>query len=305
MSNKKRSSKRKLKLPNRFNDHVMSNLSQKHQYSGGDVESKEIRVDNDDRVKEIRENSKEMEKSEIEGDGMENHESNDGIDTGKQNGLEEVGDDGEGMNKEVFGSGLNVQNADDQANKTSDASKENVGMNNNGINGTDFDMNNSAFGTKNNVGEGSGIKVSYASRLSDGLNANDNELFYVPTVLNENGEKMVVFEEEMVREGSEKWRFTICGYFVGCKMGINELRYNIRRMWGRFGLKDIVVHADGLCYFKFKTEEGMNQIIDQSPWFVNGKPLIVQKWDPDTIITKESPGKIPIWIRLLNIPLEA
>ncbi|GJR35850.1 RNA-directed DNA polymerase, eukaryota, reverse transcriptase zinc-binding domain protein [Tanacetum coccineum] len=169
-------------------DDLLLNGVKYPKYSGGDVESKEIRVDNDDRVKEIRENSKEMEKSEIEGDGMENHESNDGIDTGKQNGLEEVGDDGEGMNKEVFGSDLN------------------------------------------------------------------------------NGEKMVVFEEEMVREGSEKWRFTICGYFVGCKMGINELRYNVRRMWGRFGLKDIVVHADGLCYFKFKTEEGMNQIIDQSPW---------------------------------------
>nr|GEX67630.1 hypothetical protein [Tanacetum cinerariifolium] len=205
MSNKKIYLKRKLKLPNRFNDHVMSNLSQKHHYSSGDAESEEIRVDNDDRGEEI----------------------------GETNDLEEVGDDGEGLNKGVFGSDLNVQNADNQANKTSDVSRR--------------------------------MQVSYASRLSGGLNANDNELFYVPTVLNENGAKKVVFKEEMVREGN----------------------------------------ADGLCYFKFKTEEVMNQIIDQSSWLVNGKPLIVQKWDPDTIITKESPCKIPIWIRLLNIPLEA
>ncbi|GJV02633.1 RNA-directed DNA polymerase, eukaryota, reverse transcriptase zinc-binding domain protein [Tanacetum coccineum] len=41
------------------------------------------------------------------------------------------------------------------------------------------------------------------------------------------------------------------------------------------------------------------------PWLVNGKPLIVQKWDPEVVIVKESPCKIPIWIRLYNVPLEA
>ncbi|GKC41131.1 RNA-directed DNA polymerase, eukaryota, reverse transcriptase zinc-binding domain protein [Tanacetum coccineum] len=36
-------------------------------------------------------------------------------------------------------------------------------------------------------------------------------------------------------------------------------------MWGRYGLKDSVVDANGMCYFKFKSEEGMNSVIDQSP----------------------------------------
>ncbi|GKA80491.1 hypothetical protein Tco_0787183, partial [Tanacetum coccineum] len=80
-----------------------------------------------------------------------------------------------------------------------------------------------------------------------------------------NGEKVVIFDEELVKEGSEKWKYTVCGYFVGYRMGINELIYNIRRMWGKHGLKDSVVDADGMCYFKFKNEEGMNFVIDQSP----------------------------------------
>ncbi|GJS09807.1 RNA-directed DNA polymerase, eukaryota, reverse transcriptase zinc-binding domain protein [Tanacetum coccineum] len=131
-----------------------------------------------------------------------------------------------------------------------------------------------------------------------------DEVFYVSPSFNDKGEEVVLFDEELVKEGSEKWKFTICGYFVGCKMGVNELRYNIRRMWGRFGLKDIVVD-EGICYFKFRHEDGINSVIDQSPWLVNGKPLIVQKWDADTTIVKETPCKIPIWIRLSNIPLEA
>ncbi|GJS80157.1 RNA-directed DNA polymerase, eukaryota, reverse transcriptase zinc-binding domain protein [Tanacetum coccineum] len=132
---------------------------------------------------------------------------------------------------------------------------------------------------------------SYANKLPNDIQL--NEVFYVPPSFNDKGEEVVLFDEELVKEGSEKWKFTICGYFVGCKMGVNELRYNIRRMWGRFGLKDIVVD-EGICYFKFRHGDGMNSVIDQSPWLVNGKPLIVQNWDADTTIVKETPCKILI-----------
>ncbi|GJV14338.1 RNA-directed DNA polymerase, eukaryota, reverse transcriptase zinc-binding domain protein [Tanacetum coccineum] len=69
-------------------------------------------------------------------------------------------------------------------------------------------------------------------------------------------------------------------------------------------LKDIAL-SDEMCFFKFKNKDGMKYIIDQSPWIVNGKPLIVQKWDPEVVIEKETSCKIPVWIRLYNVPLEA
>ncbi|GKB85818.1 RNA-directed DNA polymerase, eukaryota, reverse transcriptase zinc-binding domain protein [Tanacetum coccineum] len=53
------------------------------------------------------------------------------------------------------------------------------------------------------------------------------------------------------------------------------------------------------------TCEHLDTIVEQSPWIVNGKPLMVQKWNPDVCIKKAEPGKIPIWIKLSNIPLEA
>ncbi|GJZ12296.1 RNA-directed DNA polymerase, eukaryota, reverse transcriptase zinc-binding domain protein [Tanacetum coccineum] len=147
--------------------------------------------------------------------------------------------------------------------------------------------------------------VSYAGTLTTNIIADDNKLFTIPTSVNSKGDEVVLFDEELVMEGCEKWKLTVCGYFVGCKMHINVLKYNIRRMWTRFGLKDIVVDADEMCFFKFKDEEGMKYVIDQSPWIVNGKPLIVQKWDPENIIEKETLCKIPVWIRLYNVPLEA
>ncbi|GKC20786.1 retrovirus-related pol polyprotein from transposon RE2 [Tanacetum coccineum] len=145
--------------------------------------------------------------------------------------------------------------------------------------------------------------VSSQDQLAHIINVEDNQLFTVPTSMNCKGEEVVLFDEEMVKEGSEKWLLTVCGYLWGVKCMLMSSSIILEEC-GRYGLKDIVVDAEKMCFFKFKNEEGMKYIIDQSPWIVNGKPLIVQKWDPEIIIEKETPCKIPVWIRLYNVPLE-
>ncbi|GJW86809.1 RNA-directed DNA polymerase, eukaryota, reverse transcriptase zinc-binding domain protein, partial [Tanacetum coccineum] len=146
---------------------------------------------------------------------------------------------------------------------------------------------------------------SYVEALSKNLIESDNKLFSVPASVNEKGEEVVIFDEELVNEGSEKWKFTVCGYFVCSNMPGYKVKYNIRRMWGKYGLRDIVVDNDEICYAKFKDEESMNLVLEQSPWMVNGRPFIVQKWDPQVTIVKSAPCKIPVWIKLFNVPLEA
>ncbi|GKD10599.1 RNA-directed DNA polymerase, eukaryota, reverse transcriptase zinc-binding domain protein, partial [Tanacetum coccineum] len=146
---------------------------------------------------------------------------------------------------------------------------------------------------------------SYVKALSKNLIESNNKLFIVPTKVNDKGEAIVIFDEELVNEESEKWKFTVCGYFVGSSLPIYEMKYNIRRMRGKHGLKDIVVDRDEICFAKFKDQERMNLVIEQSPWMVNGRPFIVQKWDPEVTIVKTVPCKIPVWIKLFNVPLES
>ncbi|GJV86881.1 hypothetical protein Tco_1530819 [Tanacetum coccineum] len=54
--------------------------------------------------------------------------------------------------------------------------------------------------------------------------------------IREDGIKVVIFEDEIVKEGSKKWELTMCGYFVG-------------------------------------NEEGIRSVIKNGPWMVNGKPI--------------------------------
>ncbi|GKD39054.1 RNA-directed DNA polymerase, eukaryota, reverse transcriptase zinc-binding domain protein [Tanacetum coccineum] len=55
-------------------------------------------------------------------------------------------------------------------------------------------------------------------------------------------------------------------------MGVNELRYNVRRMSGKIGLKDSIVDVDGMCYIKFNTKEGMNYAVNipLEAWSIKG-----------------------------------
>ena len=49
----------------------------------------------------------------------------------------------------------------------------------------------------------------------------------------------------------------------------------------------------------------MQGVIEDGPWLVEQKPLFVQKWEPGLCLYKPEPSRIPIWVRIFNIPLEA
>ncbi|GKC31241.1 hypothetical protein Tco_1038535, partial [Tanacetum coccineum] len=80
-----------------------------------------------------------------------------------------------------------------------------------------------------------------------------------PTVIEEDGSEFVVFDKELTGKGSNKWKLTLYGKFVGCYMSENALRYHLRRMWSKCGFVDVQVDANDGCYFKFKNEEDMEK----------------------------------------------
>ncbi|GKE17763.1 RNA-directed DNA polymerase, eukaryota, reverse transcriptase zinc-binding domain protein [Tanacetum coccineum] len=87
--------------------------------------------------------------------------------------------------------------------------------------------------------------------------------------------KVVIFEEDLVKEGCKKWEITVRGYFVGAQMSLAEVKYNVRRMWGRHGLERV---------------------------FMNGLNFILSNVE---VRRKSEPTDLPIWVKLMNILMEA
>ncbi|GJZ80588.1 zinc knuckle CX2CX4HX4C containing protein [Tanacetum coccineum] len=126
-------------------------------------------------------------------------------------------------------------------------------------------------------------RKSLVVAITENLLECDRNLECIPTKIDENGIEVVVFDDIMVDEGSKRWDLTLWGY----------------------GFKDIVDCNNGVFFMKFHHEEGLNQVVNNSPWMVNRKPLVVQKWSVELNLDKTKLDKIPLWVKLCNVPLEA
>ncbi|GKA68338.1 reverse transcriptase domain, reverse transcriptase zinc-binding domain protein, partial [Tanacetum coccineum] len=122
----------------------------------------------------------------------------------------------------------------------------------------------------------SGVK-SYANVVTKDVMYVDNKLNFIPTEVTDEGCEVVIFDEALVDKGSNQWKLTVCGHFVGYKMSVHELR----------------------------NESGMNKVLELGPWMVNNKPLFLRKWDPTIRMEKIELTKIPLWVSMVNVPLEA
>nr|GEV03542.1 RNA-directed DNA polymerase, eukaryota, reverse transcriptase zinc-binding domain protein [Tanacetum cinerariifolium] len=104
---------------------------------------------------------------------------------------------------------------------------------------------------------------SYASMVK--MDDMPKNLEFIPTVIviTDNGNEVVIFDEEIVLKGSEKWSLTVCD------------------------------------------EIGMNAVIEKGPWMVKNKPLFVHKWSSEIGMIKLEPKKMPVWVKITRVPLEA
>ncbi|GKC94928.1 zinc knuckle CX2CX4HX4C containing protein [Tanacetum coccineum] len=57
--------------------------------------------------------------------------------------------------------------------------------------------------------------------------------------------------------------------------------------------------------WKNNDEKGMDEVISNGPWLVNNKPLCVQKWRVCMILEKAKPNKLPVWVKINNVHMEA
>ncbi|GJU81690.1 hypothetical protein Tco_1284055 [Tanacetum coccineum] len=236
MSNKKRSSKRKLRIPLKFGDPICelgkSRISK---------EGVEANNDNGDEMKDCA------------------YSNNDGKQTAKAGSsgsgsveeFKEYEEEYPTLKETVLQSGcVNKESGGKTVNSTECCSEFEELTKETNSNKKEDNIN------RTNDNQMKGIKKTFASVVMPDGNGFDNKLELIPT-MSEDG-RDVVFDEEMIMEGSMKWKMTLCGHFIGFKMSYNELHYNIRKMWGKYGLIDTVAQ-NGLYYFKFNNEYGMNQ----------------------------------------------
>ncbi|GJZ69312.1 RNA-directed DNA polymerase, eukaryota, reverse transcriptase zinc-binding domain protein [Tanacetum coccineum] len=223
MTNKKkpnnRSNKRNIKLPIRYNDHVMSNVSQNKTNSDHNKKIDEIRIniEGNDENNDVMENKLDDEMNKT-GDLNARYDDYSGIEINKPTDNDSVS---LSSDKKGLDSDKECLDADVQEIKQDEISLESSGKS----------MKND---NKENESENSSLVKTYAHVTMNSKASMDNNLRSIPTVLNDLGEEVVVFDEEMVKLGSKKWELTLCGQCCTSgdpEIGLDRIEPKVLPVW--------------------------------------------------------------------------
>ena len=110
--------------------------------------------------------------------------------------------------------------------------------------------------------------------------------------------------QEAVAEGIAKWESSLVGQFLDTPLPFWLVKRTVDGLWGQFGKVKTFSLDNGLFLFKFKNVHSRDNVIESRIWHVANKTLILRKWKPGMQPLDLSLIEIPIWIKILRLPLE-
>ena len=131
------------------------------------------------------------------------------------------------------------------------------------------------------------------ARSFGGNGSGNNKLHFVPTSTIGDG-RVVARIDPIIEEGCKRWGNTVVGFFVGFRMNYRDLVYHLKKMWCLYQLEDVVMNQNRMCFFNFKSRDGMELVIENGPWLVDNKPLFVKKWELGLCMSKPKVTKVPV-----------
>ncbi|KAK3189539.1 hypothetical protein Dsin_029100 [Dipteronia sinensis] len=116
--------------------------------------------------------------------------------------------------------------------------------------------------------------------------------------------KCVSHPMEVAEDGSKAWKNCLVGYFIEKKLPFSLVNNIAMHLWGNRGLQEVLANDKGFFFFKFSDDEACSNVLESGPWLFVGRMVILKKWHPRLILTKETYSKISVWVKLFNIPHE-
>nr|GEW22244.1 hypothetical protein [Tanacetum cinerariifolium] len=104
--------------------------------------------------------------------------------------------------------------------------------------------------------------------------------------------------KEVIRVEHISW-----GFFVGKDPSFLVVQQYVSNTWRKFGFDKITRNDDGVYLFKFATKAGMDQVLEKGPWLIRKSPIILNKWTPSVSLKKGEVTKVPVWVKLYNVPV--
>lgn len=146
------------------------------------------------------------------------------------------------------------------------------------------------------------VPKSWSAVVTKNLGKASRSLSFHPPVM-ENGDILVKPPDDMLARGNLIWSTSLVGYFLHSNLPFKVVEPIAKRLWGNLGLTKVFMHNKGYYIFKFKSSTDRDNILASGPWHFASKVIVLQKWQEGVEFTKSDCDKIPIWVKLSQIPL--
>ena len=133
--------------------------------------------------------------------------------------------------------------------------------------------------------------------------AADQSLQFFPPQKSE-GKVLVSPPNEIFEEGELLWRNALVVQMVGRIPNLGYFQKMVNSFWGEDGEVDVRPVGHNLFIILFSNSENRDKVLENGPWHIQNKPLIVRRWEPRLTSLEFNMAKLPVWIQLGNIPLE-
>ena len=109
---------------------------------------------------------------------------------------------------------------------------------------------------------------------------------------------------DVFEDGCELWKSTLVGHFVGQKLPYPVVNSIAKRIWGFYGLSEVLSLDNGFFLFTFDSVDHATNVLERAPWHMANRPLVLKRWQPNMQLLKNDLARILVWVRLYNVPLE-
>lgn len=139
-------------------------------------------------------------------------------------------------------------------------------------------------------------------RMSLDMNPVRNLHFAPPAITD--GRVTVAPPLDVFEDGCELWKSTLVGHFVGQKLPYPVVNSIAKRIWGSHGLSEVLSSDNGFFLFTFDSVDRATNVLERAPWHMANRPLVLKRWHPNMQFLKDDLDRVPVWVKLYNVPLE-
>ncbi|XP_006287598.2 uncharacterized protein LOC17883892 [Capsella rubella] len=118
-----------------------------------------------------------------------------------------------------------------------------------------------------------------------------------------NGEPVITVGREVMEAMNGLWKKCMVVKVLGRSLSIAVLSRKLKEMWRPQGAMVVTDLPRQFFVVRFEFEEEYMAALTGGPWKMFGSYLMVQAWSPDFDPLRHDIVTMPVWIRLLNIPM--